>query len=152
MAIRVMFESFGLGASWGRVMVGMVFDFLPFMILPIYTTMSNLDRSLMEASADLGAGPMTTFFKTVVPLSLPGAVSGILMVFMPSISFYAIAEYLGGGRTPMFGWLISLYIDDGNYNKGSMLSFILLALVALTVFGGKLLTRGKEDNAKGGMW
>ena len=88
------------------VLLGMIYNFLPFMILPIYTVLSKIDKQYLEAASDLGANKTRTFFKIILPLSIPGVVSGITMVFLPAVSTFVISGLLGGGKTPLIGDLI----------------------------------------------
>ena len=116
------------------VMLGTVYNFLPFMILPIYTVLIKLDRSLVEAAADLGANPALSFIKVTLPQSVPGVITGITMVFIPAITTFAISGLLGGGKFMMFGELIeNQFITLQNMNTGSALSFILLVLVIVSM-------------------
>ncbi len=118
----------------GAVLLGMVYNFLPFMILPIYTTLMKLDKSYIEAANDLGANGVTTFLKVVLPLSLPGILSGITMVFIPSTTTFAISQLLGGGKTMLYGDLIYMkFITEQAWNAGSALSIILLVFVLLSM-------------------
>ena len=116
------------------VLLGMVYNFLPFMILPIHTTLSKLDRSYIEAAHDLGANGISTFFRVVLPLSMPGIISGITMVFIPSTTTFAISQLLGGGMTPMlYGDLIYMkFITEGSWSAGSALSIVLLVFVLIS--------------------
>lgn len=117
------------------VMLGTVYNFLPFMILPIYTVLLKLDKNLIEAAADLGANPALTFIKVTLPQSVPGIITGITMVFIPAITTFAISGLLGGGKFMMFGELIeNQFITLQNMNTGSALSFILLVLVLVSMF------------------
>ncbi len=118
----------------GAVMLGMVYNFLPFMILPIYTVLSKLDRAHTEAAHDLGANGFQTFFKVVLPLSMPGVISGITMVFIPAITTFAISRLLGGGKFMMYGDLIeNQFLLMQDWSSGSALSFILLILVLISM-------------------
>ncbi|MEG1547125.1 MAG: ABC transporter permease [Clostridia bacterium] len=118
----------------GAVMLGTVYNFLPFMILPIYTVLIKLDRSHIEAAHDLGANGAMTFFKVVLPLSMPGVISGITMVFIPAITTFAISRLLGGGMFMLYGDLIeNQFITIDDWNSGSALSFILLVLVIVSM-------------------
>lgn len=134
-------KAFGL-APWnllyteGAVMLGTVYNFLPFMILPIYTVLIKLDKSHIEAAQDLGANGATTFFKVVLPLSMPGVISGITMVFIPAITTFAISRLLGGGKYMLYGDLIEnqfITLGMNGWNAGSALSFILLVLVVISM-------------------
>jgi len=116
------------------VLLGMVYNFLPFMVFPIYTSLTKMDFRLTEAAQDLGAGPTYTFWKVTVPLSIPGVVSGITMVFMPSVTTFFIPRILGGGNTMMFGDLIeNRFLTEGNWNLGSALSLVMMALILISL-------------------
>lgn len=130
-----------------NAVIGMTYDFLPFMILPIYTTISKLDGSLKEAAMDLGAGEVETFLKITLPLSVPGIVSGISMVFLPSMTNYVVLDMLYNS-TYIMGSLIGSYFAAYNWHGGSMIALILLAIICLFT----LLTNGEEDSthARGG--
>lgn len=118
------------------VIVGMISDFLPFMVIPIYTSLSKIDHSLIEAAHDLGANNVQTFFKVIFKLSIPGVVNGIVITFLLSISTFVIPKLLGGGQYMLIGNLIeSQFISVGNWNFGSAISLILavVILVAITI-------------------
>lgn len=118
----------------GAVLLGMVYNFLPFMVLPIHTVLAKMDHSHIEAANDLGANGLQTFFKVVLPLSMPGVVSGITMVFIPSITTFAISRLLGGGKFMMYGDLIeNQFLLMQDWGSGSALSFILLILVLISM-------------------
>lgn len=121
----------GLMATEGGVVLGMVYNYLPFMILPIYSSLTKLDTSLTEAASDLGASPAGVFRRVVLPLSVPGIVSGITMVFMPAISTFAISSMLGGGMVRMIGDRIEYLFQRGIYNFGSAISFVLMIIILL---------------------
>ena len=127
----------------GALIFGMVYNFLPFMIYPIYNTMSKMDHSYIEAAQDLGANPMTVFLKVVVPLSMPGVMSGIMMVFMPTISTFAIAELLTMNNIKLFGTTIQENINNGMWNYGAALSLIMLVII----FATDLFSDSDEDRA-----
>lgn len=128
---------------------GMVYNFLPFMIYPIYNTLQKMDRNLIEAAQDLGAGPVQVFLKVVFPLSLPGVMSGIMMVFMPTISTFAIAELLTMNNIKLFGTTIQENINNGMWNYGAALSLIMLLIIgATTLFGDD---KNEEESSEGGM-
>jgi spermidine/putrescine transport system permease protein len=136
----------------GAVMLGTVYNFLPFMILPIYTVLIKLDKSHIEAAQDLGANGVTTFMKVVLPLSMPGVISGITMVFIPAITTFAISRLLGGGKYRLYGDLIEQKIvSDGDLGLGSVLSLILLVLVLISIF---IMRRAeKTSGSEGGtLW
>ncbi len=135
----------GLFAS----VIGMVYDFLPFMLLPIYTVLTDMDKSYSEAASDLGANGFKTFVKVTLPLSAKGIASGITMVFMPVFSAYAITDMLGNNNTTLIGKIINeLFINSGTWGVGSAFSFVLLLLVFGTMILSNLV--GKSPKAKGG--
>lgn len=123
----------GFFGTAGSVILGMVYNYLPYMILPIYTVLSKIDRRYLEASMDLGCTPLQTIFKVVLPLSISGVISGITMVFVPSVSTFYISTALGGNKTVLIGDMIeSRFLGSSgaiNYNMGAMLSFVLMLLI-----------------------
>ena len=132
------------------VLLGMVYNFLPFMILPIYTVLMKLDKSYAEAASDLGANGVKTFTRVLFPLSVPGVVSGITMVFIPSTTTFAISQLLGGGKTMLYGDLIYMkFITEQAWSAGSALSIILLAFVLLSMAVMRRAER-KSADAEGG--
>ncbi len=126
--------------------IGMTYDFLPFMILPIYTTISKLDKALTEAAMDLGANPVKTFLQVTLPLSVPGIVSGVSMVFLPSMTNYVVLDMLYNS-TYIMGSLIGSYFAADNWHAGSMIAFILLGIIGLFTW---LSNTDEESQAKGG--
>lgn len=138
-------------STYINTVLGMVYDFLPFMILPLYTTLIKLDKSVVEASTDLGANGLQTLIRVVFPLSLPGIISGITMVFMPTMTNYVISDILGRSQITILGKLIENYFMQSNWNMGAAISMLLLAVMLLFTW----LTGGfKEDkNERGaGLW
>ena len=118
-----------LGNS-GAVILGMVYNFLPYMILPIYTVMSKIDRRYIEAAADLGCNGFETLFRVVMPLSLSGVISGITMVFVPSVSTFYISQKMGNGRFEMIGDTIERqFMSNYDYHMGATLSLVLMVLI-----------------------
>ncbi|MDO4731347.1 MAG: ABC transporter permease [Clostridia bacterium] len=117
----------------GAVILGMVYDFLPFMILPIYTVLSQLDKSVIEAAKDLGANNSNLFFRVIFPLSIPGIISGVTMVFVPAVSTFIISKMLGGGENMLIGDLIESQFLGTSYNPhlGSAMSLILMILILI---------------------
>ena len=112
------------------VVLGMVYDFLPFMILPLYSVLSKIDVSLNEAAEDLGANPIKVFIRVTLPLSLPGVVSGITMVFLPSVTTFYISNIFGGGQIMLVGNLIEQqFLVANNWNFGSAISIIMMILI-----------------------
>ena len=145
-AVKIVLYMMNVTNAWVAVTVGMVYDFFPFMLLPLYSVVSGMDKSLIEASQDLGASPLKTLFKVRIPLSLPGIISGVLMVFMPTVSTFAISDVLGDTSTYMFGNIINQWFrNSGGWNIGSAYSFILLVLIAITVLIANKLTKGKTE-------
>ncbi len=131
--------------------IGMVYDFLPFMILPLYTTLSKLNNSMIEASYDLGANKITTFLKVTLPLSMPGVVSGITMVFMPTMTNYVVSEILGRGQITILGKLIENYFMHSNWNMGAALSTLLLAVMLIFTWATGGFNDQQNGNARGAL-
>ena len=118
----------------GAVIFGMVYDFLPYMVLPIYTTIAKLDEHILEAAADLGCNQFKTLFKVILPLSASGIVSGITMVFVPSISTFYISQKLGGGTFELIGDTIERQFQNvTTYNTGAAISLVMMILVLLSM-------------------
>ena len=134
-----LFELLRIPLGEGALFFGLSYDFLPFMIYPIYNTIQKMDMSLIEAAEDLGASRMQVFLKVILPLSLPGIYSGIIMVFMPTVSTFAIAELLTHNKITLFGSLIQRAFGEGGilmWNYGAALSLIMLVIIGLTSFFG----------------
>ena len=118
-----------------RVYVGMIYNFMPFMILEIYTSLSKIDPNLIVASHDLGANDAETFRRVILPLSLPGVVSGITLVFLPAVSSFFIPKFLGGGQYVLIGNLIEDYfITSGDWNFGSAISLIMAIIILISMY------------------
>ena len=129
-----------------NTIIGMVYDFLPFMILPIYNQLCKIDKSYLEASKDLGANTATVFLKTVVPLSMPGVLSGITMVFMPCISTFGISDMLSRNTIQLFGNLINQAYKMDQWNYAAALSTLMLVIIFFsTVITGR---KSKEEENK----
>ena len=135
--------SIGIKGTPLAVLIGLVFTFLPFMILPIYTALEKIDYSLEEAALDLGVTETKKFWKVIFPLSLKGVVTGSIMVFLPCLSGFAIPEILGKGNIVLIGNIIEQSFRNMNYNFGSLLAIIVLVFIL-----GSLLTLNKVN--KGG--
>lgn len=134
----------------GVVLVGMVYNFLPFMVLPVYTVLNKMDRSVIEAAEDLGASPIRVLTRVVLPMSIPGVVSGITMVFMPAVTTFAISRMLSSGMIYLVGDMIEDYfIAMNNRNVGSSISLVMLVLIILSI---GLLRKVDPDNQGGGLW
>lgn len=128
------------------VIVGMVYNFLPYMILPIYSILSKLDYSLVEAAHDLGSNKATTFRRVILPLSLPGLLSGVTMVFVPCVSTFYITQKLGGGQIVLIGDVIeSQFQSANNYNLGAALSFVLMILIFICLGVMNYFDDGTQD-------
>lgn len=141
------FEGVQLMYNSEAVLLGMIYNFLPFMVFPIYTVINKMDYRLSEAAADLGCNSWKTLYKVVMPLSVPGVISGITMVFMPSVTTFFIPRMLGGGNTMMFGDLIeSKFLVEGNWNVGSALSLIMMVLILISLS----ILRKADPNGEGG--
>lgn len=118
----------------GGVIFGMVYNFFPFMVLPIYNALAKIDHKLIEASYDLGADKVTTFRKVTLPLSMPGVITGIIMVFMPALTTFLITRLLGGGKVMLIGNIIEeQFTRTGDMGFGSAVSMILMVIVLITL-------------------
>ena len=131
----------------GAVVLGMVYNYLPFMILPIYSVIVTLDHSLIEAARDLGANSVQVFRRVILPLSLPGVLSGITMVFVPSVSTFAISKMLGGGTEMLLGDLIEQQYMGGAYNPylGAAISLVMMVIVVICMVVMNLFGEGEEQ-------
>jgi spermidine/putrescine transport system permease protein len=132
--LNTLLEKIGIGklriiGTEGAVLLGMVYNFLPFMVLPIYTALKKLDGGIIEAAEDLGANPLRVITRVVVPQSIPGVISGITMVFMPAVTTFAITRLLSNGMIYLVGDMIEeFYITVNNRNAGSAMSLIMLVM------------------------
>ena len=139
-----LFNMCGLPLGEGALLFGLCYDYLPFMIYPIYNTIQKMDKSVIEAARDLGANRKEVFIKIIFPLSMPGVYSGIAMVFMPTVSTFAITELLTRNKIKLFGSIIQENIQSGVLlNYGAALSFIMLVFILLTNLFNK--TEGVND-------
>ena len=131
----------------GAVVLGMVYNYLPFMILPIYSVIVKLDHSLIEAARDLGANSVQVFRRVILPLSLPGVLSGITMVFVPSVSTFAISKMLGGGTEMLLGDLIERQFLGGAYNPqlGAAISLVMMVIVVICMLVMNRFGEGEEQ-------
>lgn len=125
-----------------NTVIGMTYDYLPFMILPLYTTLEKIEQSLVEAAMDLGANSMMSFFKVILPLSVPGILSGVTMVFLPSMTNYVVLDMFYNS-TYIMGSLIGSYFSAYDWNNGSMISLVLLLIIFLST----LVTNGGENDS-----
>lgn len=134
----------------GAVILGMVYNFLPFMVLPIYTVLSKINKSLIEAAEDLGANRTTTFKKVIFPLSIPGVVSGITMVFMPAVSTFVISRLLGGNKYMLIGNLIEQqFLTVNDWHFGSAISIIMMIMILIAM---AFMEKFDKDKEGGRIW
>ena len=136
------------------IVIGMVYDYLPFAILPLYNQMLKLDKNQVEAAADLGANPAQVFIKSIIPQTIPGIVSAITMTFMPTMSAYVIATAMSEGNKSIIGNLINNYFSVGDMtgnHVGSTLSLVMLIIVGISILFEKLVMR-KQPEEKGGAY
>ena len=118
----------------GAVVLGMVYNYLPYMVLPIYTVMVKIDKSLLEAADDLGSSPISRLRRVIFPMTVPGIISGITMVFVPSVSTFYISQKLGGGKTMLIGDVIEMQFQSAyNYNLGAAISLVLMVLILISL-------------------
>jgi spermidine/putrescine transport system permease protein len=137
---------FSMINTQGAIVLGMVYNFLPFMILPIFTVIEKIDYRLIEAAQDLGANSRSVFRRVVFPLSLPGVLSGITMVFVPSVSTFAISRLLGGGKVTLLGDLIETQFSGSAYNPylGSAISLVMMIIVLVCMAVMNRFGEGEE--------
>ena len=129
----VLGTSFHIVGTKGAVIFGMVYDFLPYMVLPIYTCVSKIDKHMWEVASDLGCNTLTTLTKVILPLSLSGIISGVTMVFVPSISPFYISQKLGGGTFELIGDTIERQFVTGAYNVGAAISLVMMILILISL-------------------
>lgn len=148
-ATKNLIEMFGLSTAdhpWVSSIIGMVYNYLPFAILPLYNTMLKLDKNQIEAAADLGANPVHVFWKTIVPMTIPGVVSAATMTFMPTMSSYVITDALSGRSITLIGKYIETnYITFNNPNVGSVYAIIMLVLIGISVLFERKFTDTKGE-------
>lgn len=137
------------------IIIGMVYDYLPFAILPLYNQMLKMDKNQIEAASDLGANPFQVFIKTIIPMTIPGIISACMMTFMPTMSSYVIADKMSENSKMIIGTLIQNYFlkstDKIAMHVGAVLSLVMLTIVGVTLLIEKLLT-GKNASRKEGVW
>lgn len=153
--INTVLNALGLGSlklinTGGAVILGMVYNFLPYMILPIFSVLSKMDNSLIEAAQDLGSNRFQIIKKVIMPLSLPGVLSGITMVFVPCVSTFYITQKLGGGQIVLIGDIIETQFQSANnYHLGASLSLVLMVLILLCL--GVMNYLGADSESEGGV-
>ena len=140
---------------YAAIVVGMVYDYLPFAILPLYNQMLKMDKNQIEAAADLGANPAQVFTKTIIPMTIPGIVSACMMTFMPTMSSYVIADKMSGRTKSIIGniiqdWFLGSSSDIGEH-IGSVLSLVMLMIIGMSLLIEKFATR-KDNERKAGIW
>ena len=131
-----------------NTILGMTYDFLPFMILPLYSTLIKMDKDLLEAASDLGANGVKVFLKVTLPLSMPGIISGVMMVFLPAMTNYVILDMLYNS-TYIMGSLIGSYFSAYDWNGGSMISIVLLFIIFVATIVTNRFTDGEEVGNRG---
>ena len=132
--VKLGFEKLTFIGTDGAVILGMIYDFLPYMVLPIYTSLTKLDRRYLEASADLGCNGIQTLTKVMLPLTMPGIVSGVTMVFVPSISTFYISQKLGGGSFDLIGDTIERQFQNAiTYHTGAAISLVMMILILISL-------------------
>ena len=146
LATAELFNMLGITLGKGTLLFGMVYDYLPFMIYPIYNVLNKMDKSYAEAAQDLGATPWEVFWKVTVPLSMPGVSSGIMMVFMPTVSTFAISEFLTNNKIKLFGTIIQENINSSMWNYGAALALIMLIIIGIST-----LFTDERKEAEGGL-
>ena len=147
---RLGMEPLSMIGTEGAVLTGMVYNFVPFMILPIYTALKKMDERILEAAEDLGANPVNVFRRVVLPLSLSGVISGITMVFMPAVTTFAISRLLGSGNFWLFGDIIERqFLEANDWNFGSTLSLVMMLLIIASI---GLLNRIDPKKEGSGAW
>lgn len=149
--LNIIDEPLELMYNYGTIILGMVYTLLPFMILPLYSSVAKINSSIIDASHDLGAGTIKTFTKIIIPITIPGLFNGSLMVFIPSIAYFFISDILGGGKLMILGNLIkNQFLTARNWPFGAAISMILLIITFALVFVYKK-AGGKMDDLGGGI-
>jgi spermidine/putrescine transport system permease protein len=152
LAGKLGFQTLDLLYNDTAVLLGMVYNFLPFMVLPIFSVLSKMDINLIEASEDLGADRRKTFIKVIFPLSLPGVITGITMVFIPAVSTFVISSLLGGNKSTLIGNLIEQQFRyTGDWHFGSTMSIILMFFILVAIALTSKFDKEKEGQG-GGLW
>lgn len=144
--VKLGFQKLTFIGTEGAVILGMIYDFLPYMVLPIYTSMTKLDVRYAEAAADLGCNGIRTMFKVIIPLTVPGIISGITMVFVPSISTFYISQKLGGGSFDLIGDTIERQFQNAvTYHTGAAISLVMMILIIISLAIMNKFSDGGED-------
>ena len=146
-----------IGLSTGEhsqltTIIGLVYNYVPFVILPLYTTMLKMDKSQIEASRDLGANGVQTFLKVIIPMTMPGIVSAATMVFMPTLSSYVISDILSEYNVVLFGSYIDLYFNQADWNFGSFMALIMLLLIGISVVISRKFSAEDDKEGRTSIW
>ncbi len=146
LSTKAIFLALDVKLGMGTVLFGMVYNYLPYMILPLHTTLVSIDHSYIEAAEDLGADRITVLTKTIIPLSVPGIISGITMTFIPAISTFAISEILSGSKIYLFGDAINMHFSKtiNSFGVGSVMSLVMLVLVIIANIIVNLTNKDEE--------
>ena len=146
LSTKAIFMALNVRLGMGTVLFGMVYNYLPYMILPLHTTLTSIDHSYIEAAEDLGADKLTVFLKTVLPLSLSGIISGVTMTFIPAISTFAISEILSSSKIFLFGDAINMHFSKttNSFGVGSVMSLVMLVLVIVSNVIVNLTSKDEE--------
>ena len=130
------------------IVLGMVYNFLPFMVLPLYNTLAKIDKNIINAARDLGAGTVQTFFRITLPLSIPGIISGVTMVFIPALTTFVISNLLGGSKILLIGNVIEQeFTQAGNWHLGSGLSIVLMIFIVINIIAEAVFDKRGEEAA-----
>ncbi len=147
------FQPLNLMYNDKAVLLGMVYNFLPFMVLPIYSVLIKIDKSLIEAAEDLGANKLKVFMKVILPLSVPGIITGITMVFIPAVSTFVISRLLGGNKYTLIGNVVEQqFLWTGDWHFGSSMSIILMIFILITMAITSKFDKDKEGGGGGRLW
>ena len=143
-------QSLHIANSWVAIMIGVVYDYFPFMALPIFNAITEIDEDIIDAARDLGAGPFTIFFKIILPLSKPGLFSGIVMVFVPSMTSFVVSDILGGGKLQLIGNIIEQeFTRSMDWGLGSGLSVVLMVFVMVSM---AFTMKNDEEGNSSAIW
>lgn len=148
LATKSLFVAMNVDLGIGTVIFGMVYNYLPFMILPLNNVISSIDNSYLEAAHDLGADEFTTLWKVILPMSLPGIISGITMVFIPTISTFAISELLSDSKIFLFGDSINMKFKENMYGVGSIMSMVMVVFVLISNYFINKASKSGEQNGR----
>lgn len=154
-AMREILVSMGLSSGAHPIlttMIGMVYNYLPFTILPLYSIMLKIDKGQVEAAQDLGCSPLQVFVKNIIPQTMPGIVSGAQMVFMPTMSSYVISDTMSNGKIMLFGNSIQLSFNNSNWGAGSFMALIMLVLVFISMLATHKFSKDTSNARGGGSW